>query len=181
MFDLPPPEFALSGEDLAIVGAATIPNAKIDELATTIQSRAQALALLTVTENTLTSAYALTGNTPIIASWAGLKTALRDRIEGIRNYANRTRAALPADPLDFQSKRKVALAVLQANEALKDTDQAVNDKDLAFWPNYVAAIRQIFTTIAKGAADLAKAASPVLWPLGVGAAVVLLGAIYFKR
>jgi hypothetical protein len=179
MYQVPPPILGLIGDE-ALIGGAAIPTAKIDELAATIQGRAQALELLTVTDTTLTSAYALTGNTPFIASWAGLKTALRDRIEMLRNYVNRTRSALPADPLDFQSKRKVALAVLQANAALKDTDAAVNDKSLQFWPNYVEAIRKIFTTIAQGAAELAKAASPVLWPLGIAAVVLVAGALYFK-
>lgn len=168
---------ALSGEALppsARKRQGTLANAKVfGERFQTIDQCRQALGAAAVVLN---KAYPVADRTPFVASWAGLKVALHQRIDSVNTYAMKTYkevSALTSNPPPEKLRTATALAVLQANDVLADVDDAVNDPQLQFLPNFLGAIRQIL----EGVGAAAKAIMPSWAPWAAGAAVIVGGMV----
>jgi hypothetical protein len=168
---------ALASEKAARMSAAVsgIGGPRVDALTRVIATAEQARTLLDTAEKHLRSAWERTANISLVASAAGLRQALRDGVENVRNWVGKVRGQLPAaGPLaDETLRRKVALAVVQAEDQLRRVDESVNDPELRFWPNFAASLKQIVTTAQAGLPW-----KPVL--LGVGGLLVL-GAVLGRR
>jgi hypothetical protein len=111
--------------------------ANINALAAQLKTRDQCRAALGEAAKTLNKAYPVINDAPLVATWAGLRTALRDHVDNINRYAQKVYA---------------------------DIDEAVHDPSLtSFWPDFSAAIRQIINAIGKG---VASAIPTWVWGLG---------------
>jgi hypothetical protein len=160
----------VSGDAISGIGGP-----RVDALTRAVATAEQARALLDAAEKHLRAAWERTAQISLVASAAGLRQALRDGVENVRNWAAKVRAQLPpAGALgDETLRRKVALAVVQAEDQLRRVDESVNDPELRFWPNFAASLKQIATTAQSGLPW-----KPVL--LGMGGLLVL-GAVLGRR
>lgn len=151
----------------------TLANAKV--LAEDFKTRDQCRAALGEAAKTLNRAYPVADQTPFIAAWAGLKKALHDRIDQVNRYAMDVYKKVDAggDPPTLKLRQETALVVLQAGDVFGDVDEAVNDPELRFLPNFLGAIR----TILEGAGTVVKAVMPSWAPwaaAGLGGAALLV-------
>jgi hypothetical protein len=152
----------------------TLANAKVfGERFKTIAQCRQALGAASVVLN---KAYPVADRTPFIASWAGLEEALHQRIDSVNTFAMKTYkevSALKSDPPPEKLRTATALAVLQANDALADVDDAVNDPELQFLPNFLGAIREILEAVGRAA----QAVMPSWAPWAAGGALLVGGMV----
>jgi hypothetical protein len=144
---------------------------RVDARVQVIKTAEQARAMLDAAETQLRAAVERTKKVPFIGVAAGLRQALIDSIGTVQRYIVRVRPQLPATgPLaDETLRRKVALATVQAEDRLKQVDDAISDPELRFLPNLVEAFGQVAQGVGKAAR------STVSWlPIVVGAAGVVL-------
>ena len=156
-------------------GVGGIGGPRVDAAMRLITTPEQARAVLDTAEKHLRTAWERSAEVPLVAAAAGLRQALRDGVENVRNWIKKVRPQIPpTGPLaDETLRRKVALAVVQAEDQLKRVDESVNDPELRFWPNYAAALKQIVTTAQSG-----MPWKPVLIGLG---GLLFLGAVVGRR
>jgi hypothetical protein len=144
---------------------------RVDARVQVIKTAEQARAMLDAAEKQLRAAIERTKKVPLIGVAAGLRQALIDSIGTVQRYIVKVRPQLPpTGPLADESlRRKVALATVQAEDRLKEVDDAISDPELRFLPNLVEAFGQV----AQGVGNAAR--STVSWlPIVVGAAGVVL-------
>ncbi len=164
----------------------------IAQVAASVQTVGQARAVLGKISELLREAYAKLED---VTNIEGVRDAARSRIDVVNAYAGGIYAVMPSDqasqdlPLDANQARRVGLAMAQAQDALKDTEEAAG---LEVWDvsailsETVASVggtvggglSSVTNSIAAGGAAFVSAA----WPVVIVALVLVGGyAVYRFR
>jgi hypothetical protein len=157
---------------------AGIGGPRVDATVNLVTTAERARAFLDGADKHLQTASSRLPGVPLIAAAAGMREVLRDGVEMVRRYVARVRPQLPASgPIaDETLRRKVALAVVQAEDQLKRVDEAVSDPSLKLLP----AFAEIFTDAAKTVGKVAQ--STFSWlPIVAGAAGIVLVSSLVRR
>lgn len=149
------------------------------QLLARMQTNRQARAVLGAVAGMLQTAYAQQLPTLARVSSAGrdLQAAMKSRLDGVNNYAQKVYAGLPNDdaPVSPANQKKIALTVAQARDAAKDIDDAVASQHLDIGQGLVDVLRFL---IAKALGAVGGALTPGGFPLwakiAIGGVVVLV-------
>lgn len=153
---------------------------RVDAWIGKLTSLNQLSAALSTSDKTLDKAYELTKETPFVAKWVGLRTALRERINNISIYARKVKAGLPKyDPVSYVDRQKVALIIVQSSDTLNAVDNAISDPDLQLFGHFFSDLQKLFKGIGDIAADTFKATLPVLIPTALGLGFLALASSHF--